>query len=69
MARPSSRSVDEAPVHVLDRADVEAARRLRGDQHARITVDLAREDHLLLVASRETHGGCLRTTTAHVELA
>ena len=44
---------DEPPVHVLDRADVEAARRLRRDQHVRVARDLARDDDLLLVAARE----------------
>ena len=45
--------LDQAPVDELDRADVEAARRLRGDQDARVAVDLAREHDLLLVAARE----------------
>jgi hypothetical protein len=40
-------------VDELDRADVEPARRLRGDQHLRVAVDLAGEDDLLLVAARE----------------
>ena len=53
IARPSSRSVDEPPVQELDRTDVEAARRLRGDQHARVARDLARDDELLLVAAGE----------------
>ena len=35
--------LDEAPVDVLDRADVEAARRLGGDQHPRVAGDLAGE--------------------------
>ena len=51
---------DEPPVDELDRADVEPARRLRGDQHARVAVDLAREDDLLLVAAREAAGARLR---------
>ena len=37
----------------LDRADVEPARRLRRDEHARVARHLAREDDLLLVAARE----------------
>ena len=45
--------LDEPAVDELDRADVEAARRLRGDQHPRVALDLAREDDLLLVAARE----------------
>src|SRR5207253_1535127 len=36
--------LDEAAVHVLDRADVETARRLRGDQHVRGARDLAAAD-------------------------
>ena len=60
--------LDEAPVHELDRPDVEAARRLRGDQHARVAVDLAGEDDLLLVATRERAGARLRAAAAHVEL-
>src|SRR5688500_11798678 len=42
---------DEAAVDELDRADVEAARRLCGDQDLRIAVDLPGEHHLLLVAA------------------
>ena len=48
--------LDEPPVDELDRADVEAARRLRGDQHLRVAVDLAGEHDLLLVAAREAAG-------------
>ena len=48
--------LDEPAVHELDRADVEAARRLRRDQHLRVAVDLAREHDLLLVAARERAG-------------
>jgi len=44
---------DEAAVHELDRADVEPAGRLRGDQDPRVAVDLAREHDLLLVPARE----------------
>ena len=43
--------LDEAAVDELDRADVEAARRLRRDQHLRVAVDLAREHDLLLVTA------------------
>src|SRR5439155_22480478 len=61
--------LDQAPVDELDRADVEAASRLRRDQHLRVTVDLAREDDLLLVAARERGRVRLRSSAAHVELA
>src|SRR5262249_38749014 len=44
--------LDEPAVNELDRADIEAARRLCGDEHPRLAVDLAREDDLLLVAAR-----------------
>ena len=62
--------LDEPAVHELDRADVEAARRLRGDQHLRVAVDLARE--------RRPSAGCrprapparvCGAAAAHVELA
>ncbi len=45
--------LDQPAVDELDRADVEAARRLGGDQDLRVAVDLAREHDLLLVAARE----------------
>src|SRR5581483_1084139 len=61
--------LDQPAVDELDRADVEAARRLRGDQHLRVAIDLAREDHLLLVAARERAGARQRTAAADVELA
>jgi len=38
-------------VDELDRADVEASRRLGCDQHLRVAVDLPREHDLLLVAA------------------
>ena len=60
--------LDEPPVDELDRAHVEAARRLRGDQHLRVAVDLAREDDLLLVAAREAAGVRVRPAAADVEL-
>ena len=61
--------LDEPPVQVLDRADVEAARRLRRDQHLRVARDLARDDDLLLVAAREPARARQRAAAAHVELA
>ena len=59
---------DEPPVHELDRADVESARRLRGDEHARVALDLARDDHLLLVAAGERARRRQRAAAADVEL-
>ena len=60
--------LDQAAVDELDRADVEAARRLRGDQDLRVAVDLAREDDLLLVAAGEAAGARRRPAAADVEL-
>src|SRR4051794_1428591 len=42
---------DQPLVHELDRADVQAARRLMGEQQLRIGLDLARDADLLLVAA------------------
>src|SRR3954447_22448760 len=60
--------LDEPPVDELDRADVEAARRLRRDQHLRVAVDLAREHDLLLVAARERVRRRRRRAAPDVEL-
>ena len=48
-----------AAVDELDGADVEAPRRLRGDEDARVAVDLAGQDDLLLVAARDARPGGL----------
>ena len=53
-------------MHVLDRADVEAARRLRGDQQARVRLDLARQHDLLLIAARERPRRRRGPAAAHV---
>ena len=58
--RPSSRSSTSRRWTNSIAPDVEAARRLRRDQHLRVAVDLAREHHLLLVAAGEAAGGRLR---------
>ena len=47
---------DEAAVDELDRADVDAARRLADEQHLRVALDLARQHDLLLVAAGEFGG-------------
>ena len=52
----------------LDRSDVETARRLGSDQHARVAIDLAGEHDLLLVAPGEPAGARLRPAAANVEL-
>ena len=59
---------DQAAVDELDRADVQAARGLRGDEHARVARDLARDDALLLVAARQRRGQRCRAAAAHVVL-
>src|SRR5829696_8416916 len=61
--------LDEPPVHELDRAHVEAARRLRRDEHLRVAVDLARHDHLLLVAAGERRRRRLRAAAARATRA
>ena len=67
-ARPCVALGDQAPVDVLDRADVEAARRLCGDQDLRVARHLAGDDDLLLVAARERAAGSLRAPAANVEV-
>ncbi len=61
---------DHLLVDELDRADVEAPRRLGGDEQAQRATHLAGQDHLLLVAARERArrarrcSGCARRTAA-----
>ena len=62
----ASRSARICAVHELDRADVEPARRLRGDEQLRIAPDLARDDDLLLVAAGEVAGEHARSGRADV---
>ena len=50
----------------LDRADVEAARRRRGHEHAWLARELAREHDLLQVAARELAGRRQRPRCLHV---
>ena len=45
--------LDDATMDELDRSDVEAARRLRDEEHLDATRELAGDDHLLLVPTRE----------------
>ena len=52
--------LEQLPVDELDRADVEAARRLRGDRDLRLLGELARDHDLLLVAAGERAGQRLR---------
>ena len=51
------------------RADVDTARRVRGDEDARCVRHLAPEDELLLVAARQRPGGHVDARRAHVVLA
>ena len=48
---------------VFDRADVESARRLHGDEQLRVLVDLPGDDGLLLVAAGHTPGNGHRPLT------
>ena len=54
--------LEQQPVDRLDRADVEAARRLDGDHQARPGLDLAGEDQPLEVAARQEAGLACRST-------
>ena len=45
--------VDDLAVDVLDRTDVEPSRGLGGDEELEVAREFARDDHLLLVATRE----------------
>ena len=58
----------EPAVHELDRPDVEAPRRLAGDEHPRVALDLAGDHDLLLVSAGEGRGERRRAAAAHVEL-
>src|SRR5207248_10833534 len=58
----------EPSMEELDRADVDPARRLRGDQDLRVACDLARDDNFLLVAAGEAARPCPRAAAADVEL-
>ena len=60
--------VQDLPPHELDRADVEAARGLRGQEELRIAVQLAREDQLLLVPAGEGARGHVDVPGADVVL-
>ena len=53
MALPASRMRDELAVDELDRADIDAARRLADEQQLGVALDLAGEHDLLLVAAGE----------------
>src|SRR5688572_12010606 len=44
---------EELTVDELDRADIDAARRLSDEEHGGISLELAREHDLLLIAARE----------------
>src|SRR5207248_8003011 len=60
--------LDEPAMDELDRSDVQATRRLCGEEHLRISRDLAADDDLLLIASRESRSQRLRPPASDVEL-
>ena len=60
--------LDDALVDVFDRADVEAARRLRGDHQLDVARQLAADDQLLLVAARKVVGEAEDRWRADVEV-
>ena len=61
-------SPDQLAMNEFDRADVEAAGRLGGDQDARLASDLTREHDLLLITAGECSCACLRAPAADVVL-
>src|SRR2546429_6794553 len=60
-------ALHDLPVDELDRAHVDAARRLARDQHRGPPVQLPRHDHLLLVASGQRPERLARALCADVE--
>ena len=65
---PASRVCDDALVDELDRADVDAAGRLGGDEQAQVAAELAGEHDLLLVAAGEPADLGVDALRADVEL-
>ena len=59
--------LDDAAVHELDRAHVEPAGRLAGDEHLVLTREFPGQDHLLLVAAGQRAHRHLRRGGADVE--
>ena len=64
---PAARSARKRSCTNSGRADVEAPRRLGGDQHLRVEGELAREQRLLQVAARERAGAHAGARAADVE--
>ena len=58
---------DELAVDELDRADIDAARRLRHEQQLRLQLELAADDQLLLIAARQRARRQLRIRRTHIE--
>ena len=56
----------QLPVYIFDRADIDTARRLRGDDQLHVAFKLARHHHLLLVAARQAAGTKIDAWRAHV---
>ena len=67
-AAPAVPLRDDALVHELDRADVEAAGRLAGQQQLDVPAHLAGHDDLLLVAAGQRPGRRLHGRGPHVVL-
>ena len=61
--------LDDPLVDELDRADIDAAGRLRRDEQRQVAAELARQHDLLLVAARERAHRGADARAAHVELA
>ncbi len=66
IATPAAGRFAQVRVHGLDGADVEPTRRRRDHEHARPTLELAREHDLLQVAARQLAGGCAGPGRLHV---
>ena len=66
-APPLRAQRQELPVDELGRADVDAARRLRGEQDLRVARELAGEQRLLQIAAGQRAGARLRPGGADVE--
>jgi hypothetical protein len=56
----------QPPMNRVDRAEIDPARRVRGEQHRRRARQLTRNDQLLLIAAGQLAGEALRLRRAHV---
>src|SRR5439155_11049235 len=67
-ARALVAGANNSPMNELDRADIDAACRLGGDQQVRLAVKLARDDELLLVAAGKFSRRYRQVARAHIIL-